>query len=511
MNQQAFDAGKTAYRQGDMPSAIEALKQAKQPGEVSGTVDHLLGNCLMKLGRYGEAASAYADALQDVSYGNAGALGCNRGRALLAAGKPQEAIAALKMAARDAAYPTPYKIQIALGNAYQKIGDARNAGVAFRSAAIDETNPDPSSALSSLGSCFMQMGRAVDAVEAYRTALDFSTPAIDQNAVYADLGMAYVAANRMPEAVDAFTHATADGSYSLSNEASVAFEAAKRASSALAGGSPSETDAMLAAAGYGTAGFDPLDPMGESGALMPSPEDTGFFQVSERELVERDRRDRKVRRKHRHTGLKVFFTLLVLALLVGGAGGFAYYRGYGWPTQESVTERLFTTKASGSSIAELLSDPASESLIGALIPTGTTEVSIDGVDRSMGESSVMATVTLSAGGQQSYRVDLVRDGISWKVSNVEVLYLSQGGTTPSLPLGTTVGTDATATEGTSVGTDGTTPDGTAVGTDATTTDETAAAPAETTGAPEGEVPGSGDGSGDQGSEAGGEVSEDASW
>ena len=354
MNQQAFDAGKAAYRKGDVLGAIEALEQAKQPGEVSGAVDHLLGNCLMKLGRFSEAASAYGDALQDSSYGNAGALACNRGRALLAAGKPQEAIASLTMATKDASYPTPYKVQVALGNAYLKVGNPRDAGVAFRNAAIDEANPDPSSALRSLGSCFVQMGRPVDAVEAYRTALDFSTPQANQNAIYADLGMAYVAANRMPEAVDAFTHATADGTYMLSSEASVAFDAAKRASSAISGGSPSETDAFLAAAGYGTGSYDPLDPLGESGEFMPSPEDTGFFSVTEKELVEQDRRNRKVRRKHNHTGRKIFIFLLLLALILGGLCGYGYYSGYGWPTQEAVVSKLFTTKAEGGDISDLL-------------------------------------------------------------------------------------------------------------------------------------------------------------
>ncbi len=285
MNQQAFDAGKVAYQRGDLSVAVSQLSQAKGPGEVSGAVDHLLGNCLMKLGRYGEAAASYGDALRDPSYGHSGALACNRGRALLAAGRPQEAIASLTMATKDETYTTPYKAQVALGNAFMRIGNVREAGVAYRSAAIDESNPDPASALRSLGGCFMQMGRAVDAVEAYRTALDFSTPLQDQNAVYGDLGLAYVAANRMTEAVDAFGHATADGSYQLRPEAQAAYDAAQRAVSAITGGGPSETDALLAAAGYGTGSYDPLDPMGTSGEFMPSPEDTGFFSVNEQDAV----------------------------------------------------------------------------------------------------------------------------------------------------------------------------------------------------------------------------------
>ncbi len=449
MNQQAFDAGKAAYRKGDVLGAIEALEQAKQPGEVSGAVDHLLGNCLMKLGRFSEAASAYGDALQDSSYGNAGALACNRGRALLAAGKPQEAIASLTMATKDASYPTPYKVQVALGNAYLKVGNPRDAGVAFRNAAIDEANPDPSSALRSLGSCFVQMGRPVDAVEAYRTALDFSTPQANQNAIYADLGMAYVAANRMPEAVDAFTHATADGTYMLSSEASVAFDAAKRASSAISGGSPSETDAFLAAAGYGTGSYDPLDPLGESGEFMPSPEDTGFFSVTEKELVEQDRRNRKVRRKHNHTGRKIFIFLLLLALILGGLCGYGYYSGYGWPTQEAVVSKLFTTKAEGGDISDLLDATVTneaKTQISSVLPSSSTGVKVSGVDRSMTETTVFCTATLSAGGEQSYEVHLLRDGISWKVASVSAVYPSQGGVAPSLDAATPELTEGEAGE-----------------------------------------------------------------
>ena len=125
---------------------------------------------------------------------------------------------ALTAAVSDPSYATPYKAYLALGNAYEQIADVRNAGIAYRSAAIDEANPAPSVALTKLGSCFMRLNRAVDAVEAYRTALDFTNPLEDQNKIWCDLALAYVAANRMNEAVDAFGHATADGTYVLSPE-----------------------------------------------------------------------------------------------------------------------------------------------------------------------------------------------------------------------------------------------------------------------------------------------------
>ena len=50
MNQQAYEAGKAAYQRADWLSAVAKLSQAKQPGEVGGSVDHLLGNAYMYYG-----------------------------------------------------------------------------------------------------------------------------------------------------------------------------------------------------------------------------------------------------------------------------------------------------------------------------------------------------------------------------------------------------------------------------------------------------------------------------
>lgn len=446
MNAQAFEAGKKAYQSGDWLAAATYLADAKEAGEAAGAIDHMIGNAYMKLGQFESAAAAYGNALRDVSYGKVGALSCNMGRALLAANRPKDAISALMRAAQDAEYATPYKAYLALGSAYEAIDDTRNAGIAYRNAAIDETNPDPSGALSSLGSCFMKLGRPIDAVEAFRTALDFSGRAAEQNRIYSDLGLAYVAANRMPEAVDAFEKATADGSLALGAEAQAAFDAARKAVSAqMSKRAASDTDAFLASVGYGTAGVDPLDPMGQSGELMPSPEDTGFFSVTEADLVAIDRENRKMRRKHRHTGLKVFLTLLILLLLVAGAAGYAYYRGYGWPTQQAVVESLFAAKTDGTDGSDVFEEGVSaearnEFLM--LLPSGAT-VTVTGTDQEMTKSTVFATAQLREGGEQNYTIQLVRDGLSWKVVDVATVYLSQDGQTPMI---TTTGFVPTETE-----------------------------------------------------------------
>ncbi len=428
MNYQAFEQAKQAYKQGNFSAAVNFLRLAKTAGEPCGVVDHLLGNSYMKQGLFDAAAQSYALALTDASYGHVGSLACNRGRALLAQNKPSEAVAVLNMALKDDSYKTPYKIYLALGNAYTQLNNPRDAGVAYRNAAIDENNPQPAVALKHLGRCFMLLTRYVDAIEAYRTALDFSSPANDQNAVYSDLGLAYVAANRMNEAVDAFTKATADGSFKLSSDAQAAFEGAQKAVAAITGSKPSQTDAMLAQAGYGNVNIDPLDPTGKSGTFMPSPEDTGFFSLSEAELVEKDKKEQKAKKKHKHTFLKFIVTLLVLVLILGGVGAFAFYKGYGWPTQEMVTEQLFVSKSQGSLNTDLIASSLTTKQrddLSNLLPDSTSAVTVSGIDRNMNESLVYATASLSKGGKQDYKISFVREGLQWKVYGVEAVFASK--------------------------------------------------------------------------------------
>ncbi len=484
------------------------LARAKAPGEVNGAVDHLRGNSLMRLGLYNDAAQAYGDALADESYGKVGALATNRGRAYLAAGQPDAAVASLTQALSDPSYPTPYKAQAALGEAYERLGQPREAGAAWRNAAIDESNPNPSVALAKLGGCFMQLGRPMDAVEAYRTALDFAAPQADQNAIYAELGEAYVQANRLTEAADAFSQAMADGTYQLTPNQQAAYAAAANAMRALGAAGRSETDAMLAAAGYGqpgagyggTGSVDPLDPLGSSGEFIPSPEDTGFFEISEQDIVENAKKQAKVQRKNKHTGLKVFIVILVIIGIIAACGVGLYVSGYGWPMQEDVVTNLFAAEDSGQDpsayLAESLS-PEQAQAITALIPSGAT-VQIDGVDRTMNTSTVTLTATLAEGGTQNYVVTLVRDGLGWKVSDVQLSFDSlldaegMGGNDTSGDAGDTAIIDTTEQTAPVDGTDVTIDTGTVVDTtgtdDQTSTDDQAGTetPSDTT--PEGEQP-----------------------
>ena len=342
MNNQYLEQARSAYRAGDFSAAAQMFAAAKDANEVAGEVDHLRGNSLMKLGLWRDAASAYEQALSDAAYGKRGALHTNLGKAYAAAGEYDRAADSFREAVKDATYATPYKAYLGLGNALLAQDNVVEAGTAFRQAAIDAANPAPSSALADLASCFIKLGRPGDAVETYRTALDFATPRDDTRAINAGLGQALIAQNRPADAVDAFTAATADGIYQLTREQQDDFARAQDALDAL--------NAQRAMAPTGTAPsapVDPLDPLGKSGAFMPDPSDTGFFTMSESELIQQDRESMKVRRKKRHTGLKVFIVLLLLLLIAAGGLGFAYTRGLGFPSQRDALMGLFNAVTKG--------------------------------------------------------------------------------------------------------------------------------------------------------------------
>ncbi|MGO5393657.1 tetratricopeptide repeat protein [Collinsella sp. LCP19S3_C1] len=418
MNSQLIQQGRAAYRAGDFSAAAQMLGAAKTPSEIMGEADHLRGNALMHLGMYAEAAEAYAAALNDGTYGKRGALLTNRGKALAAVGDYVTAAQAFSAATQDASYATPFKAYLGLGNALFQSGDFANAGTAFRQAAIDGANPAPAAALGELGRCFIKLGRPADAVETYRTAIDFAGPRDDTRALNAGMGEALSAAGRPSEALDAFNAATADGIYQLTPEQA---DELARVHDSLA--------ALSAQTAMDTTAVDSLDPTGATGQFMPDPSDTGFFTLSESEMVQQDRQDRKqakVRRRHRHTGLKVFLVLLLLIVLAAGGLGFAYTRGMGIPSQESVITDLFQAAGDGdtakaeSCLASSLSEDAKAMIISS-IPQGAT-VSIEGMDQSMTETTAKVKASLSKGGEQEYTVKFVRtdNHIGWAVSSLDI-------------------------------------------------------------------------------------------
>ena len=237
------------------------------------------------------------------------------------------------------------------------------------------------------------------------------------------MGEALSAAGRPSDALDAFNAATADGIYQLTPEQA---DELARVHDSLAALSAQTAMATAPAPAMEAPAVDPLDPTGATGQFMPDPSDTGFFTLSESEMVQQDRKEAKVRRRHRHTGLKVFLVLLLLIVLAAGGLGFAYTRGLGFPSQESVVTDLFQAAGDGdtakaeSCLASSLSEDA-KSMIISSIPQGAT-VSIEGMDQSMTETTAKVKASLSKGGEQEYTVKFVRSDnhIGWTVSSLDI-------------------------------------------------------------------------------------------
>jgi tetratricopeptide (TPR) repeat protein len=397
-----FNKAKQAYEAKDWETAV-VLFSACGTGEGTGEACHLCGNALLRLGRPQEAAQAYRAAASDPTYRNQGAVYTNLGKAQMALGDLRGAVESLRFALSDASYPGAYKSYIALGEAYSKLGDARNAGVAFRKAAFEPNNPDPTGALVNLGVCFMKMRRPADAVDVYLSALDVSVSDDERSMIYANLGQAYVALNRMGEAVGAF-EAAQTGDRKLSPSANADYERALAATRGLGGFAPA----------YG--GPDPLDPTGASGEILPPPDASGFFSIPESEIEQADRAGRG-----RHRGLKVALVVAALLVVACGALFFAATRGFGYPSQETAVMGAFRAAADGTDAATYWSAsvaPAARIEAMDAVESGDS-FAIVGLDADLTSSLAVVQATLPQGGTLTYRVSLAREGLGWKVTDVE--------------------------------------------------------------------------------------------
>ena len=164
---------------------------------------------------------------------------------------------------------------------------------------------------------------------------------------------------------------------------------------------------------------DGYDQAGYQGA------DERFFTASDEELEQWSRGLAKQERKRKNVGLKVLVVFVLLILLAFGAAVFAYTQGYGYPSQETVVKQLFAdpSAAKENVIAKDVGDDKAAAMI-ELVPQDN-DVTIDGMDKSMSDSTAYVTADLPEGGQMKYKVSLVRDMIGWKVANVDYYASSQ--------------------------------------------------------------------------------------
>ena len=174
----------------------------------------------------------------------------------------------------------------------------------------------------------------------------------------------------------------------------------------------------------GTYEADPASFPGYVGAYENVDNDR-FFTATDAELEQWSRGLAKQDRKRRNVGLKILLFFVIVIVLAAAAGVFAYTQGYGYPTVQTVTQELFSDP-SGAADKVFSADVDKDAIPAMLDPVVTdSNVTIDGVSRSMTESTVYATAKTEEGGSVQYRISMVRDGITWKVSNVELYFPSQ--------------------------------------------------------------------------------------
>ena len=440
MDTTMFDAAQAKYDAGDFEGAYRAYADAYRkagstlkPGQV-GYAAHMMGNCLMKIKRYPEAERMYRAALADGAYGKVGALNVNLGTALTATKNYEAAADCFNAALADPNYPTPYKALTALGNAQLKLGRPAEAGTSYRNAALEPNNPDPGRSLVNLGVCFMALNRPSDAVESYVTALEFEKDPIAIDKIYANLGQAYVATGRMHEAVNAFEKATEDGNYKLSDAAFVDYDRAKssvEADSAHDEGLDSFDNPYATVAGQPleeepSAQFAPAGSVQDDYAVIPPADDTGFFTMTEDEMNEIGRADMRKKRKSRNIVPKIILVLAVLILAAVIAAGVLFWKGYGYPMSETVVQDMFTAHAADQDVTPYWA-PGDEAAINAAMSSvaKTSNITIDSIERNTNDTVAHVTATLNEGGQVHYDVYLARDGISWKITDIQLVFSSQ--------------------------------------------------------------------------------------
>lgn len=441
MNNQLFQQAQTSYATKDYAAALQGYIQCLSdsssgflPGE-SGKLCHQIGNCFMQLGKFQEAINAYSQATADTSYDAAGSINCNLGTAYASLRDFENASKYYEAACSDPRYDARYKANIGKGNALMKLGRTAEAGVAFRDAALDESNPNPTKALLNLGICFMTLNRPSDAVTSYESALQFPMDSASKNKLYANLGQAYVACGQMQKAVHAFEAALADKTYFLSDSASVDYQ---RAIGAVSQGTMEIGRVNAQEQVQDSSGFDVVSDEYDSydsdvvqdyqvGGYLPQDEETQvdsrFFTASDAELEEWSRGIAK-ERKHRHIGLKLLIVFLVLVLALMGVGVYAYTQGYGYPSQDKVVQEFFANPTGSQSLfTSATSEQDFNSTASSVV--SSDNVTIEGMNKSMSTSTAYVAVTTSEGGTVRYEVKLARDGISWKISDVEMYFISQ--------------------------------------------------------------------------------------
>jgi Tfp pilus assembly protein PilF len=442
VDERHLSAGEAAYEAGEWQQAAREFMAAVHggPAEGAGHALHMAGNALMKLGRHSDAATVYRKAVIDPEYDKRSTVFANLGAALAADGHNDDAVVAYDAALADLAYPTPYKALLGKAGALYAAGQYEDAASAFRQAAWAEGNPDPGKALNNLGLSFMALGRPEDAVEAFKGALGVESYAAKGKAS-ANLGLAYFAMGFFEEASREFETARDTFGYELTGTMLETYDAAlakARQESTGPVGPPAEDVERETVEGWltGELGSPGQLSPGATGPIgpLPSADDDAtkrFFDMTEGEMKVADREARKADRSARRTPkamlVRVGLVALVIAVIAGGLGG-AFALGYGYPSQEQTVTSLLDAYRAGATYTDfwVAVPPTDVKQEMRALPAKFASFHIDGVDRATATSTVVVVVTLDSGSTLSYKVQLAREGVGWKVVGIQNRWSSSG-------------------------------------------------------------------------------------
>ena len=147
--------------------------------------------------------------------------------------------------------------------------------------------------------------------------------------------------------------------------------------------------------------------------------------VSIEELEQWSKGLAKQDRKRRNVGLKILVTIVLLILIAFGGAVFLYTQGWGYPTQETVVKQLFADPQNA--VSTVFSSEVDSGKAASMVEPVVQDANpaIDGMNKSMSDSTVYVTAKTAEGGDMQYKVSLVRDMIGWKVSSVDLYFPSQ--------------------------------------------------------------------------------------
>ena len=428
MDHNRFQEAQQAYDAGDYRSAAKQfLASAGRGADGNGAAYHMAGNALVRLRRYQDAVTVYGHALRDPLYNKRGAVQANLGAAFVALAEYAQACDAYESALAEPDYTAPYKAMQGLAGALLERGKIEEAAVNYRKAALDAANPDPGKALVNLGLCFMGLGRPADAIEAYKAALGFEEYK-GRGLALSNLGQAHTVLGQYEDAARAFDKATQLHGHQLTPSAAAAYETARTAaaqtgSETVGGWETGEMVPVVRTPDFG-GGQPAADPEAAAHELGFGDEAAvkDFFNITEEQMIERDREARRVSRREGGAGgvIRTLVAVAVVALLLGAAIGGGYALGFGWPTQRTTVADLLTAHGQGGAVEQYWvaapgTDVAREM---AKVPPLQT-FTIDNVQRGAQTSVARVTVTPKTGAPLHYRVTLWREGVGWKVSGIE--------------------------------------------------------------------------------------------